>query len=65
MSDLYPDVEIGNIQTKNLENTYKPLGLTIKCNIPQMAQQNEDFLYCPSLVIPSLTENPFQNEKRG
>ncbi|NUO03216.1 MAG: DUF3857 domain-containing protein [Saprospiraceae bacterium] len=64
LSKQYPDIAIEDVKTETPEDLAKPVTISFKCTLPEMAAANGDLLYLSPVINPLFTENPFKVEDR-
>lgn len=64
LQDQYPDLSPQEATVEAPEDLSKPLNISFKFSMPEMAAANGDLLYLSPIIDPAFTENPFKLEDR-
>ncbi len=64
LSEQYPDILLEDVKAEAPEDRSKPVSITFKCTLADMAAANGDLLYLSPVIDPLFSENPFKLEDR-
>jgi len=64
LNQQYPDISLEEVKMEAPEDLTKPVNISFKCTLPDMASGNGDLLYLTPVLDPIFRENPLKLEDR-